>query len=92
MTTNQPGGAGQTPATQQTNDPEALQEQVAQTREELGDTVEALALKADARRQAVQQAGRTLSERRGPIAAAAAVLATAWLLRLVRKRRRRNAR
>lgn len=91
MTTSEPGSTGQSPGTQ-TNDPETLQHHVAQTRQELGDTVEALAIKADARRQAVQQAGRALRERRGPIAAAAAVLATGWLLRLVRKRRRQNGR
>jgi len=43
-------------------DPEALREQIASTREELGDTVEALAHKADVKAQAREQVEQTKAQ------------------------------
>jgi len=45
-----------TPANGQTDDPEVLREEIAQTREELGDTVAALTDKSDVKAQAAAKA------------------------------------
>jgi Protein of unknown function (DUF3618) len=85
----------------ETKGPDEIREEIADTREELGDTVTALAAKSDLRAQATQKLQETsetakgkLSEvseaiQRNPAPAAAAGGAVALLL-LVRRRRRRT--
>lgn len=52
-----PGTGG--PAVTDTQDPEEIQREIERTREQLGDTVEALAQKADVKAQAKQRVGQT---------------------------------
>jgi hypothetical protein len=94
-----------TPSNGRPDDPEALREEIAQTREELGDTVAALSERSDVKAQAsakaeelkakAQEATETarVRARDNPmpfvLAAAGAVVALGVLRRL--RRRRRNA-
>ncbi len=87
------------PAMSQNPEPDQLREEIAETRQELGDTVEALAAKTDVKAQAKQKVeeGKTaVSRNPAPlIAAGAATLsaAGAWLIikhrRAARSQRRR---
>jgi hypothetical protein len=84
----------------ETREPEQIREEIEDTREELGDTVAALAAKSDVRAQARQkldeasetakaklaEVSETIQRHPGPAVAAGAVA----LLLLVRRRRRRR--
>jgi hypothetical protein len=85
----------------ETKEPDEIREEIEDTREELGDTVAALAAKSDARTQArkklegaseaakrkLSEAGATIQRNPGPAAAAGGAVA---LVLLVRRRRRRR--
>lgn len=76
--------AGTTPAS-----PEELQHEIEQTREQLGDTVEALARKVDVKHHAQAKAAEVKDaarERRGPLIATGVGLAAALLLLRARRR------
>ena len=74
------------------DDPEKIREEISDTREELGETVEALAGKADVKGQAKEKVGdvtQQVQERQTPIAAVAGGV-TLLVLLLVWLRRRRS--
>jgi uncharacterized protein DUF3618 len=69
--------SSETPTTQQT--PEELRREIERTRRELGDTVDALAQKADVKQR--------VSDNPFPLVAVAGGIVGAWLLlRLIRRR------
>jgi Protein of unknown function (DUF3618) len=89
------------PAGGATSDPQQLQQEIERTRQELGDTVEALAHKADVKAQVQErvtdisqraqatatQGARTVRDRRAPLAAlGGAVLLAALLIVWWRRR------
>ena len=100
-----PGTTPGTPSTGGPDDPEALREEIAQTREELGDTMAALSEKSDVKAQASAKAEELKAKAQEAteaarvqaqdnpmpfiLAAAGALMALVVLRRL--RRRRRNA-
>ena len=100
-----PGTTPGTPSTGGPDDPEALREEIAQTREELGDTMAALTEKSDVKAQASAKADELKAKAQEAteaarvqaqdnpmpfiLAAAGALMALVVLRRL--RRRRRNA-
>ena len=87
------------PAMSQSPEPDQLREEIAETRQELGDTVEALAAKTGVKaraKQKVEEGKTAVSHNPAPLVAAAAATASAagaWLIikrrRAARSRRRR---
>jgi len=69
-------------------DPERITEEIEATRQELGDTVEALAAKADVRAQARERIERTKSSLPNPVVLGVAAAVAAGLVLVVRRARR----
>jgi chromosome segregation ATPase len=89
MASTLPGESSGHPA----DEAQALRDEIEQTREHLGDTVEQLAAKADVKKQArhaLDKSTRSARERRGPLAAAVAALVAALAALIVWKRRKRS--
>ena len=75
------------------SDPVQLREEIEATREELGETVEALAAKTDVGARAHEQieaTKETLQDQRGRLIAGAALIVAGLVLRRRRKRRRQG--
>jgi ElaB/YqjD/DUF883 family membrane-anchored ribosome-binding protein len=73
----------------ETKAPEELREEIEETREEVGDTVAALAEKSDVKAQARKKAEATkqqVLQNPTPVAVAGGVLALMLLARLIRRR------
>jgi Protein of unknown function (DUF3618) len=82
-----PGTAG-TPVTAESKDPEQIREEIEETRRELGDTVEALAAKADVKAHAHRRIERTKASVRAnpaPLAVAGVCLAALVVWRVARR-------
>jgi Protein of unknown function (DUF3618) len=74
--TNEPSGRQKVPAGEQPSDPAALREDIEQTRQEVGDTVEALAAKADVRGRVRRKAADTTEQAKQKVAEAAGAART----------------
>jgi ElaB/YqjD/DUF883 family membrane-anchored ribosome-binding protein len=79
-----------TPTTQQQQTPEELRREIERTRQELGETVDALSHKADVKEQArikKDEVRQKVNENPVPLVAVAGGVLALWLLiRLVRRR------
>jgi len=71
-----------------TKDPAQIQEEIEATRRELGDTVEALAAKADVKKHARERIERTKASMPNPVVIGAAAVAVLGLVLVVRRARR----
>ena len=69
-------------------DPEQIREEIEATRQELGDTVEALAAKADVKRHARERIERTKASMPNPVVLGVAAAVVVGLLLVVRRARR----
>ena len=77
----------------ETQDTEALRDEIEATRGELGDTVEALAAKTDVKAQAkrkLEEKKEALADNPAPLAAGGGLLATIAVWRIVRRKRRKK--
>jgi LPXTG-motif cell wall-anchored protein len=93
MASTLPGESSAHPA----DETQALRNEIEQTREHLGGTVEQLAAKADVKKQArakarhaLDKSARTAREQRGPLAAAVGALVAALAALIIWKRRKRS--
>jgi DNA-binding XRE family transcriptional regulator len=71
-----------------TQDPEQIREQIEATRQELGDTVEALAAKADVKKHARERIERTKASMPNPVVLGVAAAVALGLVLVVRRARR----
>ncbi len=69
-------------------DPEQIRAEIEATREELGDTVEALAAKADVKKHARERIERTKASMPNPVVLGVAAAVAVGLVLLVRRARR----
>jgi Protein of unknown function (DUF3618) len=81
-----PGTAGA--PVEAAKDPQQIQEEIEATRQELGDTVEALAAKADVKAHARERIERTTASLPNPVVLGVAAAVVVGLLLVLRRARR----